>query len=227
MDIKENINVILEKSEKAIITLIVLNFIIFIMDTMQSFHSHFAVFTKAFELVSVIIFSVEYVFRVVCSNKWTDIFKPMMLIDLIAVLPYYLSCFTVNTLILRIFRLSRLLRILKINRYTNAMNNIINAFRLKKEELIITFSIFFCGILVSSILLYFAENSAQPEVFSSIPKTFYFTVATFTSVGYGDITAVTPLGQVISCLSAILGVGLHGLFIGIIGTAFMSAFNKK
>lgn len=223
---KDKLNKFLDRCEKPILVLIALNLVMFILDTMQSFHDRFYNFYQLFELVSVIIFTIEYLLRLLAMNKFVEVFKPMMLIDLAAVLPYYLSFITVNTLFLRIFRLSKILRILKINRYTRAMDNIINAFKSKKEELIITFTIFFSGILLSSVLLYFVENSAQPEVFSSIPKTFYFTVATFTSVGYGDVTAVTLPGQIISCIAAILGVGLHGLFVGIIGTAFMKAFNK-
>ena len=224
---KEKINNILEKLEKPILILILLNLLVFILDTMQSFHACFYKFIQIFECVSVIIFTIEYLLRVISAKKITEIFKPMMLIDLVAILPYYISFLTVNTLFLRIFRLSRILRILKINRYSNAVDNIINAFKCKKEELIITFAIFFVGILISAILLYFAENHAQPEVFSSIPKTLYFSIITFTSVGYGDITAVTLFGKIIVSLSAILGVGLHGLFIGIIGSAFLSAFKKE
>ncbi|MCM1339776.1 MAG: potassium channel family protein, partial [Muribaculaceae bacterium] len=106
-------------------------------------------------------------------------------------------------------------------------DNIKNGFKAKKEELIITLSIFCIGILVSSILLYFAENQAQPELFSSIPKCFYFSVITFTSLGYGDIVPITTAGKIISSLTAILGIGLHGLFIGVIGSAFMQAFKKE
>ena len=227
MKFKEKIAKILIKTEKPILFLIVLNLCVFILDTVQIFHTKYIYHIKTFEMFSVTIFTIEYFLRCLTVKKVSEIFKPMMLIDLVAVLPYYLKFFTVNTLVLRIFRLSRLFRILKINRYSNAMNNIIKAFKEKKEELVITFSLFFCGILISSIFLFFAEHNAQPDMFSSIPKTFYFSIATFTSVGYGDVTAITPIGRMISSVSAILGVGLHGLFIGVIGTAFLSVFQKK
>lgn len=149
-----------------------------------------------------------------------------MIIDFWAIFPYYLSFCPINTIFLRICRFSRVIRILKIGRYSDALENIKNGFKSKKEELIITFSIFCIGILISSILLYFAENPAQPELFSSIPKCFYFAIITFTSVGYGDISPVTTAGKIISSITAILGIGLHGLFIGVIGAAFMQAFKK-
>ena len=212
--------------EKSIMTLILLNLLVFILDTIQSFHSHFEEYIILFETFSIIIFTLEYFLRIISIQKLIDVFRPMMLIDFAAIAPFYLSFLSVNTIFLRIFRLSRILRILKIGRYSNALDNIINAFKEKKEELVITFSIFFVGVLISSILLYFAENQTQPEIFSSIPKAFYFSLITFTTVGYGDVTTITALGKFVSCISAIFGVGLHGLFIGIIGTAFMKAFQK-
>lgn len=226
---KTKINQLLnnQKFEKIIFILIILNLIVFILDSIKSFHYTFASGIKYFEIVSIIIFTIEYLLRVINCKSFKDIFKPMMLIDFFAVAPYYLSFCPINTVFLRIFRLSRLIRILKIGRYSQALENILNAFKQKKEELIITFSIFFISILISSILMYLVENPSQPHVFSSIPKCFYFSIITFTSVGYGDISPVTDLGKLLASIIAILGVGLHGLFIGVIGVALMNAFTKQ
>lgn len=109
-------------------------------------------------------------------------------------------------------------------RYSQALDNILNAFKAKKEELIITLSVFCIGVLLSAILMYLAEHDAQPNVFTSIPQCIYFAIITFTSVGYGDITPVTKIGELVCSLTAIFGIGLHGLFIGVIGTAFINAF---
>lgn len=216
-----------DKFEKFILSLIVLNLIIFVLDSMSTFHAQFSDFVAWFEFVSIIIFTVEYCLRVLTIEHFKDLFKPMMLVDFFAVVPYYLSFVTVNTVFIRILRLSRLVRIAKIGRYSAALDNIIKAFKDKKEELIITFSIFGIGVLITAILMYIAENEVQPHVFSSVPKCFYFSIITFTTIGYGDVTPVTVFGKTISCISAILGVGLHGLFIGIIGTAFMNAFRRN
>lgn len=207
--------------EKGILLLIFLNLIVFVLDTISSFHNTFNTYIKIFEIFSIVIFTIEYLLRFVTVEKFKDLFKPMMIIDFWAIFPYYLSFFPINTVFLRVFRLMRVIRILKIGRYSQAMDNIINGFKEKREELIITFSIFCIGILISSILLYFAENQVQPELFSSIPKCFYFAIITFTSVGYGDISPITTAGKIICSLTAILGVGIHGLFIGVIGSAFM------
>lgn len=224
MMMKKKITLILEKSEKPILILIVLNLVVFILDSMNSFHTNFNDYIRKFEVFSIVIFTVEYVLRVLTINNLKDLFKPMMLIDFFAVAPFYIN--STNTIFLRVLRFSRFLRVLKISRYSQALNNIIDAFKAKKEELIITFSFFAVGILISAILMYLTEHDAQPHIFSSIPKCIYFAIITFTSVGYGDITPVTRLGEIVCSITAIFGIGIHGLFIGVIGTALMEVFKK-
>mgnify|MGYP004568294809 FL=1 len=221
---KKKITLILEKSEKPILILIVLNLVVFILDSMNSFHTNFNDYIRKFEVFSIVIFTVEYVLRVLTINNLKDLFKPMMLIDFFAVAPFYIN--STNTIFLRVLRFSRFLRVLKVSRYSQALNNIIDAFKAKKEELIITFSFFAVGILISAILMYLTEHDAQPYIFSSIPKCIYFAIITFTSVGYGDITPVTRLGEIVCSITAIFGIGIHGLFIGVIGTALMEVFKK-
>ena len=172
MNIREKLRSFIDNYhvEKFIMVLIILNLINFVLDTMQSFHAIFGDWVHRFEVFSIIVFTVEYLCRIITIDRFKDIFKPMMLIDLFAILPFYLTFCSINTIFLRIFRLSRLIRLLKIGRYSNALNNIVQAFKEKKEELIITLSIFLIAILVASILMYIAENPVQPEVFSSIPK---------------------------------------------------------
>lgn len=223
---KTKINQLLNNQifEKFILVLILLNLIVFIFDSITAFHTIFNDYVRRFEVFSIIIFTIEYILRVLTVKNFKDIFKPMMLIDFFAVAPFYLS--SINTIFLRVLRLSRLLRIAKISRYSQALDNIMNAFKSKKEELIITLSILCAGILLSAILMYLTEHDAQPKVFSSIPQCIYFAIITFTSVGYGDITPVTKLGEIICSLTAIFGIGIHGLFIGVIGTAFLEAFRK-
>lgn len=222
---KKKIIQILEKSEKPILILIVLNLVVFILDSMNSFHANFNNYIRRFEIFSIVIFTVEYVLRVLTINNLKDLFKPMMLIDFFAVAPFYIN--STNTIFLRVLRFSRVLRIAKIGRYSQALENIISAFKSKKEELVLTFSFFVACIIISAILMYLTEHDAQPHVFSSIPKCIYFAIITFTSVGYGDITPVTRLGEIVCSITAIFGIGIHGLFIGVIGAALMEALKTK
>lgn len=113
---------------------------------------------------------------------------------------------------------------MKISRYSKAIDNIVRAFKSKKDELIVTVSIFAISILIASILMYIVENPVQPEVFSSIPKCFYFSIITFTSIGYGDISPISDLGKMLASLLATIGIGFYGLFIGIFSVAMIDAF---
>ena len=222
-EIKQQIRNFLENKyvDDFLIGLIILNFVVFIFQTDINFYSHFKVYINKFELISIIIFTVEYFLRVISLEKFKDLFKPMMIIDFLAVFPYYVSFVTVNTVFLRILRCMRLLRIAKLARYTTALIKIKKSFEKRKDELIVTFITFIIGLTIASIAIYFAENNTGNKVFSSIPSSFWWSVITCTSVGYGDAYPVTTAGKLIGALTAVMGVGLHALLIGVVGAAFI------
>lgn len=226
---KKRINSILNNQyvEKFLIILILLNIFVFIFETDKLFYSNFHHYIISFEFFSIIVFSLEYLLRVVSLDKLSDMFKPLMIVDLLAILPFYLSFAKMNTILFRALRLCRLLRIAKLTRYTNALTNIKNAFAKKKDELAITGIFFVGGLILFSILIYYAEHNSGQSDFSSIPSSFWWAVVTFTSVGYGDICPVTTIGKIIASIAAVVGICLHGLFIGIVGAAFMEAIKNK
>jgi voltage-gated potassium channel len=206
--------------------LILLNLIVFIFQTDVDFYNKFKSLIVEFQFFSIIIFTVEYALRLITLDKFKDIFKPMMVIDFLAVFPYYLAFVSVNTLFLRAFRLFRLLRIAKLARYTKALERIKQSFIDRKDEIIVTAVIFLIGLTVCSIAIYFAENQTGAEAFKSIPSSFWWTIITFTSVGYGDSYPLTTAGKFVGAFTAILGVGLHALLIGVVGAAFIAATQK-
>lgn len=210
-----------------LIGLILLNFIVFIFQTDVNFYNSYKIYIAKFELVSIIIFTIEYVLRIISLEKLKDIFKPMMIVDFLAVFPYYMSFVTVNTVFLRALRLFRLLRIAKLARYTTALERMKKAFLKHKDEIIVTAMLFLIGLTIASILIYFAENQTGNKAFSSIPSAFGWAVITFTSVGYGDTYPVTTIGKFIGAFTAIMGVGLHALLIGVVGAAFIDATKKN
>jgi len=226
---KKKINNFLENeiTSKFLIFLILTNLVIFIAITDVDFRHKYSTLIAYIELVSVLIFSVEYILRVIVLDKFKDIFKPLMIIDLLAILPFYLSFIKINTIFLRILRMFRLLRIFKVGRYTDAFKNIKHGFASHKNELIVTGLIFLSGVILSSTLMYYAEGNVNPRAFGSIPRAFWWSVITFTSVGYGDVYPITTIGKIIASFTAIMGVGLHGLLVGIIGATFMSVLNPK
>lgn len=213
--------------DRFLIILISANLVVFVFDTDINFHHRFNDFIRDFELISISIFSVEYILRLIILKNFKELFKPLMVIDFLAIVPFYMSFVTVNTIFLRILRLFRLMRIFKIGRYTNAFDNIKNCLLNKKDELFVAVIILFSGILLSSVLIYFAENAVNPKQFPSIIASFWWSVVTFTSVGYGDVCPVTAFGKLIGSFTAIMGVGLHGLLVAILGAAFMEMLEEK
>lgn len=228
-NMKNRINNFLENSIviKFLILLILSNLAIFIADTDTNFSHKYSTIIYYFEVISVAIFTIEYSLRLISLDKIKDIFKPLMIIDLLAILPFYLSFMKINTIFLRLLRMFRLLRIFKVGRYTDAFENIKKGFAKHQNELIVTGLIFFSGVILSSTLMYYAEGQINPDAFGSIPRAFWWSIVTFTSVGYGDVFPVTALGKIIASITAILGVGIHGLLIGIIGAAFMNVFGNE
>ena len=222
-----------------ILILILLNVIAVIFETVKSVHSRFGDFFYYFEIFSIIIFSIEYLGRVwTCTyyekyqhpfwGRVKFIFSFAGLVDLLAILPFYLPLvFVIDGRSLRMLRLFRVLRIFKLGRYSTAFNLIIKVVTRRREELIITLTIVLVMLILASSMMYYLENEAQPKNFSSIPKTMWWGVATLTTVGYGDVYPITPIGKVLGAFIAILGVGIFALPAGIIAAGFESEINKR
>ena len=213
--------------EIAIIVLIALNVIIFVLQTDVNIETKLHKFFSAIETFSIAVFSIEYILRIVTIKRFKDIFSFYMIIDLLAILPFYLSFIPINTLFLRLLRFFRIFRILKLMRYANAVENIKNAFVKRNNELIITGFIFLIAIFLSSTFIYFAEHLQGQDTFKSIPSAFWWSIITVTTVGYGDSYPLTTIGRIIAGITAIFGVGLHGLLIGIISSAILDVIHRE
>lgn len=191
------------------------------------------------EVISVLIFTLEYIFRIwVCtedpnfskpvSGRIRFALKPFLLIDLLAILPFYLTLFiSPDFVFIRIFRLLKIFSMFKLGRYFAAIHIIVNVIHSKKEELIISLFGFLTLLFVSASFIYFAENEAQPHLFSSIPASLWWSVVTLTSVGYGDVVPVTLIGQIVGGFISVLGVVMMGLPTGILGAGFVEEMRKR
>jgi len=221
-----------------IIGLIILNVVAVTLSTVHSIYMKYAIYFDYFELFSVAVFSVEYVLRLwTCTvdPRFRDPVRgrlrymrtPMALVDLVAVLPFYIPLIFPDLRFLRAIRLLRLFRMLKMVRYSESLKTFSEVLKLKKEELGVLFFIILVLLMISSAMIYEAENKAQPEVFSSIPASMWWGVVTLTTVGYGDIYPVTPLGKLIGTVVVILGIGLFALPAGILASGFMEVMQKK
>lgn len=213
--------------EYSLMVLIFLNLIAFILQTDVNINTKYSVFFNIFEVLSVAIFTVEYLLRLIIIKNFKEVFSTYMVIDFLAIAPFYLSFVTVNTIFLRALRLFRLFRIAKLTRYSHALDNIKQAFIKRKNELIVTLFIFTAAVLISSISIYFAENQTGNKAFSSVITSFWWAIVTFTTVGYGDSYPITTAGKIIGCITAIFGVGLHGILIGVISSALMDIIKKN
>jgi len=222
----------------AILALIFLNVVAVIAGSVQSVQERWGTFLNVFEIFSVVIFTLEYVARL-----WSCTLDPrfsghiggrirfalgaMPIIDLLAILPFYLPFLGIDLRSLRVLRLLRILRVAKVGRYYSSLNLIKRVFQSKKEELVLTSVLMGLLLVVSSTLLYYCENAVQPDAFSSIPATMWWSIATLTTVGYGDMYPVTLLGKFFASIIAILGIGMFALPTGILGAGFLEAIQKS
>ncbi len=220
------------------LSLIVLNIVALTLESDHGIYLRARAFFDAFEAVSVVIFTGEYLLRlwsctanpryaVPITGRLRFALTPLALFDLLAILPFYLPLLGVDLRMMRALRFLRLFRIAKLARYSRALQVFGRVFSSKREELLLT--LVFIGILmlISSSLMYFAEREAQPDKFSSIPAAMWWAVATLTTVGYGDVYPVTPLGRCVAAVIAVLGIGLFALPAGLLGAAFLEELQRK
>lgn len=194
------------------------------------------------ECATMLVFSLEYIFRIWTADllypkekPWRARLKficsPMAIIDLIAILPFYLAMifrlFTINLVAFRTILLVRFLRIFKLNRYSDAFLSVMEVFRGKIREILVSLLFVFLLMIISSLLIYYAEHDAQPEQFANAFSGLWWAVATLTTVGYGDIYPITPLGRILGGIIALLGIGMAAIPTGILSAGFVELMEKQ
>ena len=221
-----------------IIALIILNVIIVIADTFR-LPDNIKVVMKYIDIFTAIIFTIEYLLRIwtvdflypqygKVLSRIRYVFSFMAMIDLLAILPFYIPLIIpIDLRVLRIIRVIRLLRIFKVNRYTSALSLVAAVLKKQSSQLISSMFIVALLMIISSVIMYNVENPAQPEVFTNAFSGLWWAVATFTTVGYGDIYPVTAIGKILSAIIALLGIGLVAVPTGIISAGFMTEVEHK
>lgn len=222
-----------------IILLIVLNVIAVMLETEPAIYEPHKEFFHYFDLISVLIFTVEYVLRVWSCNhdpKFKHSFhgrlkymvSPGALIDLLAILPFYVHAFVGFDLrVLRILRLLRFLRLFRLTSYMKSTRMVVNVFKSTKNELLLSLVLTLFLIIISSCLIYFCEHLVQPDKFTSIPGTMWWSVITLTTVGYGDMYPITVAGKILTSIILLAGVALLALPAGIITAGFLTEIRRK
>jgi len=222
----------------ALIALIIANVIAVVLESVKELDALYGGFFHAFDVFSVVIFSIEYGFRVwsapedptgvydgAVKGRFKYMMTPMALIDLAAILPFYLSF--IVAMDLRFLRVFRILRLLKLTRYSPALHTVGAVLTAQRRQLLAAMMIMMTLLVFSASVAYLLEHEAQPEAFGSIPSAMWWAMATLTTVGFGDVTPVTPIGKIFGGLLMIMGVGMYALPAGIIATGFAREFRKR
>jgi voltage-gated potassium channel len=199
--------------------LIVISLISFSIETLPDLEERTYAILGDIETVIVAIFTIEYILRILVSEKKTDyIFSFYGIIDFLAILPFYISG-GVSLQTLRVLRLLRLFRIFKIARYTVAIKRMGKAIVIAKEELVLFGLSSVILLYLSAVGIYHFEHAVQPDSFRSIFDSLWWAVATLTTVGYGDIYPITVGGRVFTFIVLMLGLGVIAVPTGIIASA--------
>lgn len=242
--IKKRTFEIIEKGEKGdtvskifdffILVLICVNVLSVFVETFK-ISSRVRTILSDIELFSIIIFSIEFILRVWTAeflyenlspikSKIKYIFSFMALIDLFAILPFYIPfVIKVDLRVLRILRLFRLSRIVKANRYTKSLQKVIDVIKDKSAELFSAILMLFILMLISSVLIYYIESPAQPDVYTNALSGLWWSIAIFTSVWLGDIYPITVAGKILCALMAVFGVAIIAVPTGIISSGFVES----
>jgi voltage-gated potassium channel len=203
--------------------LIVYSLVTFSLSTLPDLSQGMLDFLYYSQVITVAIFSIEYLLRIfVADNKSRYIFSFYGLIDLLAILPFYLTI-AVDLRALRIVRLLHLFRLLKIVRYSKAIKRFKFAFLDIKEELVLFFTATCFMIYISAVGIYYFENSVQPEAFKSIFHSLWWGVATLTTVGYGDIYPITVGGKIFTFIILMIGLSVVAVPAGLFSIALQEA----
>jgi voltage-gated potassium channel len=219
------------------IILIAANVLAVVLQSVESIAGRHERLFWHFEVVSVGIFTVEYLFRLWASADTKDFrtgltkmirfaFSPLALVDLAAIAPFYLSAVTVDLRLLRTIRIIRLVRVLKLGRYSAALATIKNVLLAKKEELAVSVIVILLLMLLGSGLLYMAERDAQPDAFASIIDAFWWAILTLSTVDYVDARPITPVGRFLGMALALLDLALLCVPTGILGSGFVEEFER-
>ena len=218
-----------------LLVLILLNVVAVILETVKSFQLRFGTEFRAFEVFSVGVFSVEYAARIWACTADPRYRQPIIgrlrylsgfdgVVDLLAILPFYITlalpAAALDLRILRVLRLLRFARVLKLGRYSDSLGRMKRVIGARRGDLGVALAAVGVVLILASSAIYYVEVDTQPDVFTSIPAAMWWGISALTTVGYGDITPVTPLGKFLGGIIQLLGIAIFALPAGIIAAGY-------
>ncbi|MBR4360855.1 MAG: ion transporter [Clostridia bacterium] len=210
-----------------------------VLESFDSLSEKYGTVFRVFEIVTVAVFTVEYLLRIWTADllypqekhpRLKYIFSFMALMDLLAILPFYLPFISADLRYLRmvrLFRMFRLFRVFKLGRYVDALQTVVAVIRQSASRLIISMALCFFVMLFSAIIMYTVENPVQPEQFPNVVASLWWAICTLTTVGYGDVYPITAVGRFFAAIISLVGIGIIAIPTGIIAAGFSSAISSK
>lgn len=212
-----------------LIGLIITNVAAVVLDSVAGVRAEYGSALDLFEAVCIGIFTLEYLTRLWASaeagSRWRYVLSPLAIIDLLAILPFFLGALA--GVDLRSLRAFRLLRLLKLSRYFSSFQVLGDVLRAEARGLAAGMLVMIVLVIVAASLMHFAERIAQPEAFGNIPRAMWWAAVTLTTVGYGDVAPVTALGQFIAVVIMALGVGMVALPAGMLASRFSEELEAR
>ena len=249
MRIKKRVFEIISKAEEGdraslifdwtIIILIALSILSIILESFIDLVAQYRPAFTVFEFISVIVFTIEYFLRIWTADllypeakhpRLKYIFSFMAIIDLLAILPFFIPFISADLRFLRmmrLFRLFRLLRVIKLGRYVDALQIIFKVIKTSGPQLIMSVVICSFVMLFSAIIMYSVENPVQPEQFPNVIASLWWAICTLTTVGYGDVYPITPVGKILASVISLVGIGIIAIPTGIIAAGFSEVISKE
>jgi len=228
--------------DSCLVILILLNVAAVLLESMESVRLVFAAQFRLFEILSVAVFSVEYLLRMwVCvegdrtnSNTSASSLRlryaasPMAIIDLLAVLPFYLGALgLLGAADMRVLRVLRLLRLFKLTRYADSMSLLWRVLRENASNFAAALGVLLIVMILAASGMYLIEREAQPDAFGSVPSAMWWAFATLTTVGYGDVTPITPIGKVFGAAITVVSIGIVALPAGLLASSFSARLRQN
>lgn len=223
----------------SIMILIALSVISIILESFVSIYDKYHLIFQVFEIITVVVFTIEYLLRIWTADLLFPesnhphlkyIFSFMAVIDLLAILPFYLPFISADLRFLRmmrLFRLFRLLRVFKLGRYFEALQIIVKVIKTSGPQLVMSVVICFFVMLFSAIIMYTVENPVQPEQFPNVISSLWWAICTLTTVGYGDVYPITHVGRFFASLISLVGIGIIAIPTGIIAAGFNQVITRE